>query len=73
MPGLMISVGKDNEHILSMRRCSPQIFIDGVPSDLPLDAFPPSWIHGIEVYEISEVPARYRGYTNCGAILIWSK
>jgi hypothetical protein len=73
MPGVMISVGKDNEHILSMRRCSPQIFIDGVPSDLPLDAFPPSWIHGIEVYEISEVPARYRGYTNCGAILIWSK
>jgi hypothetical protein len=72
MPGLMVSVGKDGQHILSMRRCSPKIFLDGLPSPMPLDDFPPSWIHGIEVYQLGEVPAQYGGGM-CGAILVWSK
>jgi len=73
MPGVQVAVGKDGEHVLSMRRCAPAIYVDGMLSTLPLDAFPPSWIHGIEVYQVSEAPAQYRGDTNCGAILIWSK
>jgi hypothetical protein len=62
----------NGQHILSMRRCSPKIFLDGMPSTLPLDEFPPSWIHGIEVYQLGEVPAQYSGGM-CGAILVWSK
>jgi hypothetical protein len=72
-PGVFVSVGKDGQHVLSMRRCSPQIFLDGVASTMSLDEFPPSWIHGIEVYQISEVPAQYSGGGMCGAILVWSK
>ena len=73
MPGLQVSVDPmSGQHTLSMRRCYPRIFLDGMPSTLPLDEFPPSWIHGIEVYQLGEVPAQYSGGM-CGAILVWSK
>jgi len=52
-------------------RACPTIFIDGVESDRPLNEIPPSWIHGIEIYQQGEVPAKYSSF--CGAILIWTK
>ena len=73
MPGVMVSVGKDNEHIVSMRRCEPAVYLDGAESALPLDDIPPSWVHGIEVYQIAEIPSAYRGRNLCGLILVWTK
>jgi hypothetical protein len=73
MPGVQVAVGKDNEHIVSLRRCTPTVFLDGMESALPLDEIPTSWIRGIEVYQIAETPAQYRGHDNCGAILVWTK
>jgi hypothetical protein len=73
MPGVMVSVGKDNEHIVSMRRCVPAVYLDGMESALPLDDIPPSWVHGIEVYQIAEIPSQYRGRNLCGLILVWTK
>lgn len=73
MPGVQVAVGKDNEHVVSMRRCTPTVFLDGMESALPLDEIPTSWIRGIEVYQIAETPAQYRGHDNCGAILVWTK
>jgi hypothetical protein len=52
-------------------RACPTIFVDGVESALELNEIPPSWIHGIEVYQQGEAPAKYS--TFCGAILIWTK
>jgi len=72
MPGVTVSVGKDNEHIVSMRRCMPAIYLDGMESAIPLDEIPTSWIRGIEVYQISEIPSQYRGRGLCGVILVWT-
>jgi hypothetical protein len=72
-PGVMVSVGKDNEHVVSMRRCVPAVYLDGMESALPLDEIPTSWIHGIEVYQVSEIPSQYRGRGLCGLILVWTK
>jgi len=73
MPGVMVSVGKDNEHVVSMRRCVPAVYLDGMESALPLDEIPTHWIRGIEVYQISEIPSQYRGRGLCGLILVWTK
>jgi hypothetical protein len=73
MPGVMVSVGRDNEHVVSMRRCLPGVYLDGMESALPLDEIPTSWIHGVEVYQISEIPSQYRGRGLCGLILVWTK
>jgi hypothetical protein len=73
MPGVMVSVGKDNEHIVSMRRCVPAVYLDGMESALPLDDIPTSWIRGVEVYQIAEIPSQYRGRNLCGLILVWTK
>jgi hypothetical protein len=73
MPGVTVSVGRDNEHIVSMRRCQPAVYLDGMESALPLDEIPTSWIHGVEVYQISEIPSQYRGRGLCGVILVWTK
>jgi hypothetical protein len=40
---------------------------------LPLDEIRTSWIHGVEVYQISEIPSQYRGRGLCGLILVWTK
>jgi len=72
MPGVTVSVGKDNEHIVSMRRCMPAVYLDGMESAIPLDEIPTSWIRGIEVYQISEIPSQYRGRGLCGVILVWT-
>ena len=73
MPGVTVSVGRDNEHIVSMRRCQPAVYLDGMESALPLDEIPTTWIHGVEVYQISEIPSQYRGRGLCGVILVWTK
>jgi hypothetical protein len=73
MPGVMVSVGKDNEHIVSMRRCLPAVYLDGMESALPLDEIPTTWIRGVEVYQIAEIPSQYRGRGLCGVILVWTK
>jgi hypothetical protein len=53
-------------------RACPTIYVDGVESSAEeLNTIPPSWIHGIEVYQQGEVPAKYSSF--CGAILIWTK
>jgi TonB family protein len=62
------------------RDCWPLVWIDGTPmpsGEVDMDSFPPSSIHGIELYLGSTTaPARYtwnRGVSSCGTILIWSR
>jgi|SRR5688572_14539159 len=62
------------------RNCAPLVWIDGTPmsaGEVDLDAFPPSTIHGIELYLGStNAPMRYtsaRSLSSCGTILLWSR
>jgi TonB family protein len=62
------------------RTCWPLVWMDGIPmpaGEVDLDSFPPSTIHGIELYLGSTTaPARYtftRDASSCGTILIWSR
>lgn len=62
------------------RNCAPLVWIDGVPmsaGEVDLDGFPPSTIHGIELYLGSTTaPMRYtlsRDMSSCGTILLWSR
>jgi TonB family protein len=62
------------------RSCWPLVWIDGIPmpsGEVDLDSFPPTTIHGIELYLGSTTaPARYtytRDISSCGTILLWSR
>jgi TonB family protein len=62
------------------RNCWPLVWIDGTPmpaGEVDLDAFPPSSLHGIEVYLGSTgAPMKYthvRDMSSCGTILLWSR
>jgi hypothetical protein len=53
--------------------CSPPIYLNGMPFQLPLDNISPAAIHGIEVYASSAAaPVQYHGGA-CGIILVWTK
>jgi TonB family protein len=62
------------------RNCWPLVWLDGLQmgaGEVDLDAFPPSTIHGIELYLGSTTaPMRYLGtrdMSSCGTILLWSR
>lgn len=62
------------------RGCRPLVWIDGVPmpaGEVDLDAFPPSSLHGIELYlGATGIPFELQGTgstSNCGTIALWSR
>jgi hypothetical protein len=53
-----------------------QLFVDGVKTDLPINAIPVGTIEGAEVYRSrSELPMEYSygQAVNCGALLVWTR
>lgn len=65
---------------MRQRNCSPLVWLDGFSmgaGEVDLDAFPPSTLHGIELYLGSTTaPLRYqadRDQSSCGTILLWSR
>ena len=55
--------------------CRPTLFLDGAPMRaMPLDALDPEQVLAIEVYRgPATVPARFRTFADCGAIVIWTR
>lgn len=77
MPGVRMSpmgrFGQDAS-ILLRGGCVADVWLDGVKTTkpFPVDAIlAPESLDGIEVYQASEVPARF-GPSNCGAVLLWT-
>lgn len=56
------------------RRCEPKIIVDdGQMYDFNIDDLPAQDILAVEVYRSPiQVPARYGGFGNCGAVVIWT-
>ena len=53
-----------------------QLFLDGVKTDLPINAIPVGTIEGAEVYRSrAELPMEYSygQAVNCGALLVWTR
>jgi TonB family protein len=82
VPGIREVRGRGASRGIRMRGrgCWPLVWMDGVPmaaGEVDLDAFPPSTIHGIELYLGSTTaPARYtytQDVSSCGTILLWSR
>jgi len=82
VPGITEVRGRGASSGIRMRgrTCWPLVWMDGIPmpaGEVDLDAFPPSTIHGIELYLGSTTaPTRYtftRDASSCGTILIWSR
>ena len=78
LPGLQVShAGFDLQ--LSMRgtfkgRCSPTIFLDGMPSDVQIiEMRNPSDFRAIELFSSANVPAQYMSRNTCGTLLFWSR
>jgi hypothetical protein len=57
------------------RSCTPAIWIDGWRSDTDvLEAYRPSDLVALEVYNDMEVPMRYLGaFRSCGVVLAWTR
>ena len=54
-------------------KCVMQVFVDGNPvKSIDANTVSPNAIHGIEVYDLLEAPAKY-GAKDCGIVLIWSR
>ena len=58
--------------------CSPAFFLNGIqmPAELlvDLDVFVlPEELQGMEVYRGTNVPGEFRNFTDCGAVVVWTK
>ena len=81
IPGMsVLSNGPFNALRLRNGRCDPLIWLDGMPAlagYLDLDAYAPSSISGIEIYNgPATVPVELRGSRGeeaCGVIAVWSR
>lgn len=82
VPGMSLVRNRGGQSGVRMRgrNCWPLVWIDGTPmaaGEVDLDGFPPSTIHGIELYLGSTTaPMRYtfnRDLSSCGTILLWSR
>lgn len=82
IPGMSMVRNRGGQSGVRMRgrTCWPLVWLDGTPmaaGEVDLDGFPPSTIHGIELYLGSTTaPMRYtftRDMSSCGTILIWSR
>lgn len=64
-----------SERVPAVRTCPPSYFIDGMRATAEdVRAVGVSEVEGMEIYRVqTQVPARYQGRTNCGAVLIWTQ
>jgi hypothetical protein len=71
----MSSGGPRGQGLILLRHgCVPDVYLDGVRTMQPFpvdDLLQTNDVDGVEVYQASEVPARF-GNTNCGAVVIWT-
>jgi Carboxypeptidase regulatory-like domain/TonB-dependent Receptor Plug Domain len=61
------------------KQCELAVWFNGAPMDTTFDinSIPPSDVHGIEVYRVSNTPAQFNVVstfmTSCGSLVIWTK
>jgi hypothetical protein len=87
VPGIAVECGL-SPHTCSIRftrtrdsiadgQCPVQYFIDGAPLALTSldEMFRPEDIEGIEIYNTSNVPARFKqfGKSRCGVVVVWTR
>ena len=55
--------------------CELKVYVDGIPSELNIDAFSPEMVEVAEVYWGLRTPIQYRGVaqSNCGVVLLWTR
>lgn len=55
--------------------CELQVFVDGIPTDMNIDAFSPEMVELAEIYWGLRTPMQYRGVnaSNCGVVLLWMR
>lgn len=79
LPGMQVAQKGFELQVTTMAgmkgRCSPNAFIDGIPSDFTVaNMYKPSDFRAIEFYlHASSVPAQYSSFASCGAILFWTR
>lgn len=82
VPGMSLVRNRGGQAGVRMRgrNCWPLVWLDGTPmpaGEVDLNGFPPSTLHGIELYLGSTTaPMRYtftRDLSSCGTILLWSR
>ena len=55
--------------------CELQVYVDGIPTDMNIDAFSPEMVELAEIYWGLRTPMQYRGVnaSNCGVVLLWMR
>ena len=55
--------------------CELKVYVDGMPTDMSIDAFSPEMVELAEVYWGLRTPIQYRGVnaSNCGVVLLWTR
>lgn len=55
--------------------CELKVYVDGMPTEMDIDAFTPEMVEMAEVYWGLRTPIQYRGpnQSNCGVVLLWTR
>lgn len=55
--------------------CELKVYIDGIPTEINIDALSPEMVEMAEVYWGLRTPIQYRGVnaSNCGVVLLWTR
>lgn len=55
--------------------CELKLYVDGIPTDMSIDALSPEMVEVAEVYWGLRTPMQYRGVnaSNCGVVLLWTR
>ncbi len=55
--------------------CELTVYVDGMPTEMNIDAFSPEMVELAEVYWGLRTPIQYRGVnaSNCGVVLLWTR
>lgn len=55
--------------------CELKVYIDGIPTEMNIDALSPEMVEMAEVYWGLRTPIQYRGVnaSNCGVVLLWTR
>ena len=55
--------------------CELTVYVDGLPTEMNIDAFSPEMVELAEVYWGLRTPIQYRGVnaSNCGVVLLWTR